>query len=147
MFLDTNDLRSDELFLKLERTSDADPEKGWVPAYHFKICLIENGAEAGKCSLRAGDNENLYYGGHIGYEVYEPFRGNHYAGKACLLLLGLAGKHGMKRLYITCNPDNYASRKTCEYAGCILEAVADLPEDNEMYQRGERKKCIYSINL
>ena len=59
----------------------------------------------------------------------------------------LAKKHGMDYLYITCNPENTASRKTCEYAGGVLEGVVDVPEDNDMYQRGERKKCIYRFVL
>ena len=53
----------------------------------------------------------------------------------------------MDYLYITCNPENTASRKTCEYAGGVLEGVVDVPEDNDMYQRGERKKCIYRFVL
>lgn len=71
----------------------------------------------GSCDLRIGHNENLYYGGNIGYRVEEAYRGNHYAGKACLLLFELARKHDLQYLIITCNPDNAASRKTCEYAG------------------------------
>lgn len=53
----------------------------------------------------------------------------------------------MKYLYITCNPDNYGSRKTCEYArGKLLETVA-LPEGNDMRDRGEYEKCIYKFIL
>ena len=77
----------------------------------------------------------------------ENYRGHHYAGKICLLLFELAKGHGMKYLYITCNPDNYASRKTCEYAGCILESIIDLTTDNNMYLEGEMQKCIYLFNL
>ena len=32
MFYDTEDLRDDEILLKLERTCEAQPEKDWVPA-------------------------------------------------------------------------------------------------------------------
>lgn len=145
-FIDTFDLKNDEIFLKLEKTVDAVPEKKWVPAYHFAICLSD-GREAGKCDLRVGHNEKLYYGGNIGYNVYEEFRGSHYAGKACLLMFRLAKKHGMSYLYITCNPDNHASRKTCEFADGILEKTVDLPPDNDMYLSGERQKCIYRIEL
>ena len=143
MFYDTIDLRTEEIFLKLEKTVDADLVKGWLPAYHFKICLLD-GTEVGICDFRVGE---IYLGGNIGYEVYEPYRGNYYAGKACLLLLELAGQHGMNHIYITCNPDNFASRKTCEYAGGVLEAIVDLPEDNDMYLRGERQKCVYRFDL
>ena len=147
MFFDTTDFKTDEIFLKLDKTVDANPIKNFVPAYHFKICRLSDAIEVGFCDLRIGHNEGLYYGGNIGYTVYEQFRGNHYAGKACLLLFELAHSHMMEYLYITCNPDNFASKKTCEFAGATLEKIIDLPIDNDMYLEGERRKCIYRVNL
>lgn len=146
MFLDTGFLKSNEIQLVLEKTADGDEIKKWVPAYHFFICDI-NGNKMGKCDLRIGYNDNLYYGGHIGYTIFPEYRGKHYAGKACLLLFQLAKKHEMKYLYITCNPDNYGSRKTCEYAGGKLLEIAALPEGNEMRDKGEWEKCIYKFIL
>ena len=146
-FLDTSDLRSDEISLKLESVNDADPEKGWVPCYHFSIRLVSDGTEVGHCDLRIGHNEKLYFGGNIGYRILEPQRGRHYAGKACLLLFELARRHGLEYLYITCNPENYASRRTCEYAGGVLQTTVDLPADNDMFQSGERRKCVYRFEL
>lgn len=101
MFLDTKFLKNNEIQLILEKTAEGDEMKNWVPAYHFFICN-PNGNRMGKCDLRIGYNDNLYYGGHIGYSVFPEYRGNHYAGKACLLLFQLAKKHDMKYLYITC---------------------------------------------
>ena len=147
MFLDTTDLKTDEIFLKLDKTVDANPAKNFVPAYHFKICRASDAKEVGFCDLRIGHNEGLYYGGNIGYTVYEQFRGNYYAGKACLLLFELARRHMMGYLYITCNPDNFASKRTCEFVGATLEKIVDLPSDNDMYMDGERQKCIYHVNL
>lgn len=147
MFLDTSDLRTDEIFLQLHRTAPADPKKGWVDAYIFNICRTADQAIVGRCDLRIGHNQNLYYGGNIGYTVKEAHRGNHYAAKACLLLLMLAKKHGMEYLYITCNPDNHASKRTIEYAGGVLEAIVDLPPDNDMYKNGDRQKCVYRFDL
>lgn len=146
MFLNTDFLKNEEIHLILEKTVDGDEERNWVPAYHFFIC-DPDGIRMGLCDLRIGYNENLYYGGHIGYRVFEDYRGNHYAGKACLLLFQLARKHDMEYLYITCNPDNYASRKTCEYAGGTLLEIAELPEGNDMRVGGEFEKCIYKFNL
>lgn len=146
MFLEVSDLKNEELQLVLQRTAEADPEKGLVPAYYFSICLADN-TPVGECDFRVGENERLYYGGQIGYGIWPPYRGHHYAGKACLLLFELARRHGFTTLRITCNPENIASRKTCEYAGGELEAVVDLPKDNDMYQAGERKKCIYRFTL
>ncbi len=146
MFLDTDFLQNGEIQLVLEKTVNGDTERNWVPAYHFAICDL-NGTKIGMCDLRVGYNDNLYFGGHIGYTVFPEYRGNHYAGKACLLLFQLARKHGMEYLYITCNPDNYASKKTCEYAGGSLLETAVLPEGNDMRDNGALEKCIYEFDL
>lgn len=42
---------------------------------------------------------------------------------------------------------NYASRKTCEYAGGMLMEIVELPEGNDMRDRGEFEKCIYEFIL
>ncbi len=146
-FLNTDFLRNDEIILKLEKTVEGDPVRQWVPAYHFFICDRE-GTEMGACDLRIGYNESIYYGGHIGYRVQEEYRGHHYAGKACRLLFELARRHGMEYVIITCNPDNWPSRKTCEYAGGKLLEIVELPEDNLMrVEDGETEKCIYRFDL
>lgn len=146
MFYNTDGLKDAEIILKLEKTADEDKEKNWVPAYYFTICTSD-GIEVGKCELRIGYNENIYYGGNIGYQINEAYRGHHYAAKACRLLFGLAGKHNMKTLIIDVNPENIASRKTCEYLGGTLQAIVDLPAYNDRYIDGERKTCIYSFVL
>lgn len=147
MFLETDFLVNDEIQLCLRKTVNGNIEKEWLPAYHFAVC-DRQGQEMGICDLRIGHNRNTYYGGNIGYRIQEEYRGHHYAGKACLLLFELAIKHNMDHLIITCNPDNYASRKTCEYVGGRLIEIAALPEDNDMRREdGETEKCIYRIDL
>lgn len=64
-----------------------------------------------------------------------------------MLLFELAKRHNMEYLIITCNPDNYASKKTCEFAGGMLEEVAQLPDQSDMRLSGESKKCIYRFSL
>ena len=53
----------------------------------------------------------------------------------------------MTELWVTCNPDNIASRRTCELAGGVLVEIVDLPEDIDMYQEGERRKCRYRFGM
>ncbi|MBR5231106.1 MAG: GNAT family N-acetyltransferase [Clostridia bacterium] len=146
-FFDTDFLQSDEIKLVLSRVSEGNPERNWVPAYYFDICDLQDN-KMGFCDLRIGYTDGLYYGGHIGYTVYEPYRGHHYAAKACKLLFLLAKKHEMDYLYITCNPDNLPSRKTCDYLNGEFLGVAELPEDNDMrLNEGETQKCIYKFLL
>lgn len=146
MFKSIDFLKSDEIFLKLVKKTVGNIRKGWLPAYHFEI-YDRQGNEVGGCDLRVGHNENVYYGGNIGYHIDENYQGHHYAGKACLLLFQLAKKHKMEYLIITCNPDNHASRRTCEYAGGTLEKIVQIPDDNDMRKIGETEKCIYRFHL
>lgn len=147
VFLKTYDLKTNEIELRLERTTDGNEAIGWVPSYKFNICS-PRGVKMGFCDLRVGYNENIYYGGNIGYTVYEGFRGHHYAAKACFLLFELARKHGMGEVYITCNPDNIASAKTCERVGGELLETVELPMDNPMrVEDGETHKRIYRVKL
>lgn len=146
-FLNTEGLETEEIKLVLKRTADGDPKRNRVPAYYFDICG-KSGERMGSCDLRIGYTEGLYYGGHIGYSVDEAYRGRHYAAKACRLLFELARMHGMEYLYITCNPANTASRKTCEYLGGQLVEIAELPEDNDMrVNDGETHECIFRFDL
>lgn len=136
-----------EIDLVLVRALPADAEKQYVPSYEFSIVLHGTNTKVGGICLRLGDNCNTYYGGHIGYGIDESHRGHSFAAKACLLLQQVALDHGITELVITCNPDNYSSRRTCEKLGLKLKEIVDLPLDNEMYQEGERQKCRYIWHL
>jgi tagatose 1,6-diphosphate aldolase len=120
------------------------------PAYHFWMRLAPETeiSIAGTIGLRVGRSADLeMYLGHIGYHVFPPARGNHYAERACRLLFPLARAHGLRTLWITCNPDNAASRRTCERLGGELIDIVALPANHVLYQRGERSKCRYRIAM
>ena len=63
------------------------------------------------------------------------------------LVLDVARSHGFKVLWITCNPENVASRRTCELVGGQLIDIVDLPPETDMYKEGERQKCRYRFVL
>ncbi len=138
------DLHDDEIRLVLKETKEADPDKGHVPAYRFDIALL-SGDVIGKCVLRVGHNDNTYYGGNIGYSIDEAYRGHHFAAKATKLLLSLAALHGMDYLIITCDVSNVASSRTCLLAGGMFLCDAELPETNDMYERGIRTVRVYKF--
>ena len=146
MFYDTSDLFDGEIMLRLRKANEAIPEKRWLPAYYFDICLTD-GTKIGQCDLRIGQNDKTYIGGNIGYGIDEAYRGHRYAAKACLLLFRQARKHGMTYLYITCDPDNAASARTCELAGGEYMETALIPEDNEMYEEGKREAMVFRFGL
>lgn len=146
MFFDTSDLKTDEMFLHLTKTSPAQPEKRWLPAYYFEICLSD-GTVIGRCDLRVGHNDKTYIGGNVGYSIDAAYRGNRYAAKACRLLFRQARKHGMEYLIITCAPDNFASSRTCEIAGGHFIGIETVPEDNELYAEGMRNVLLYRFDI
>ena len=144
---DPGELVDGYLRLVLGHFVPADPGRGYVPAYHFQM-VSPVGQVMGNIDLRLGDSEFLRrFAGQIAYGVQPEFRGRHYAARSLRLLRPLARAHGFAALYITCNPDNIASRRTCELAGATLVEISDLPADCDMYKEGERSKCSYRIDL
>ena len=132
------------LDLRVEREFDGDPPRGWAPSYDFRVDLHGSSQRVGSISLRVGETDFLrLFAGHVGYGIAPSFRGHRYAARACLLLRGVALDHGMETVWITCNPENIASRRTCELLGAQLVEIVDLPADTDLYRRGERRKCRY----
>lgn len=145
-FLSPGRLHDGELALLLVRCTPPDHARAGVPAYGFEMRV--GGKPAGSVNLRIGSTHDLeQYFGHLGYDVMPAFRGHHYAERACRLLFPLARAHGLATLWITCNPNNYPSRRTCERLGAALVDVVALPPESEMYQRGDREKCRYRLIL
>lgn len=137
-----------DLELVLVEEYPGNPEINFVPAYKFEMRLVGTGQAVGNIELRVGNtNHIVMYGGHLAYGVNPEHRGQHYAARGCKLLLSLACSHDLKTLWITCNPGNIASARTCEIAGAKLVEIVDLPEDTDMYRAGERQKCRYRIEL
>ena len=135
------------------------PRRGRPPEYRFWMRLqssVEPGRTpepapipiGGTISFRfINDQNTLLYYGHIGYHVFPPARGRHYAERSARLVLPLARRHGMKELWITTNPDNLPSRRTCERLGAQMLEIVDLPVGHPLWERGERRKCRYRLDL
>jgi len=145
-FLDPGLLNDGELELVVIETTPGDPSREWLPVYVFEMRV--GGRKAGALNLRIGNTHGIVmYGGHIGYSVETEHRGHHYAERACRLVLPLAKAHGLRTIWITCNPDNMPSCRTCERLGAELVEIVRLPEDNDQYLAGDREKCRYRLDL
>jgi tagatose 1,6-diphosphate aldolase len=126
---------------------NGDLRRGQVPAYHFWMRWHD---ETGRLRMGGGIGIRIAhtfdietYAGHVGYHVYPPARGRHFAERACRLLAPLLKWHGVNPVWITCNPDNAPSRRTCERLGARYIETVDLPTTHAFYARGERQKCRY----
>jgi tagatose 1,6-diphosphate aldolase len=145
-FQESVDLTDGNLRLAVRSRDPAVPEKGWVPAY--RLVIVVDDAPVGTIDLRLGETDFMVrFGGQVGYAIDPPHRGHGYATRALRLLKSLARSHGFDVLWITCNPENLPSRRTCELAGAELVEMVDLPPGSDMYANGDRKKCRYRIVL
>ena len=124
-------MRDRDLLLFVDSTSPGQP-----PAYYFSMYLDGVRGRVGGIDLRL-DELNIV-GGQVGYTVAPRFRGRALAARSLRLLLPLAKRHGFQRLWVTCDPDNLASRRTCENAGFHLHEV--IPDK-------ERHKCRYVLEI
>ena len=100
---------------------------GFGETYDYIIAPHGVRKEAGRISLRLGESPCVYYFGHIGYHVDPPYRGHHYARRACALLRPLMRSRGKSSVVITTDTDNIPSRRTCEGLGCELERIVQVP--------------------
>ena len=140
-------LQDGEIKLKLvAKHKDCDP-LGWGQSRVYDIYECAQNRIVGRCDLRKGNTPTLDLAGHIGYAVYLPYRGHHYAAKATLLLFQQAKYLGLSQLIITCNPDNIASFKTCELVGCTYVCNKPVPPLHDLYKQGDREKAIFIKNL
>jgi RimJ/RimL family protein N-acetyltransferase len=144
-FIDVPSLSDGGISLVCTQKNPADPERKLVPWYDFAIC--RGGEQIGRISLRVGYADRLYYGGQVGYAVDEAYRGRGYAAAACRLLMPVARAHGMKKLLITNDPSNGASRRVCEKLGARFVRCARLPEWTDQYRKGRRFTNIFEFEV
>lgn len=145
-FIDPGPLVDGELEVVIVETTPADPARAWVPNYLFEMRV--GGEKAGRISLRISNAMKIVtYCGHIGYAVDPEFRGNHYAERACRLILPIAKAHDQNPVWIMCNPSNIASRRTLERLGAELVDIVRVPCNSELYEMGDRESCRYRLNV
>ncbi len=109
----------------------------------WRIAVHNRRKEIGQLSYRDGESRCVYYFGHIGYHIDPPYRGHHYAWRACRLIRNEILMSGKSSVVITCDPDNDASRKTCERLNCRLEGISAVPRDLQEKYELSSMKCRY----
>ena len=119
-----------------------------VPTYFFRMVHAHTGEEIGTINLRLGYSPHIErYAGQVGFSVNEAHRGQHYAARSVRLLAPIAKELGFVALWITCDPENTASRRSLERAGAELIETVEVPADCVIFQTGHSRKCRYRLDL
>lgn len=141
------DLRHGDLELRLSDFSVHSFHR--VPTYSFRMLSQHSGEELGQINLRIGSTTHIErYAGHIGYGVHRAHRGHHYAARSVILLLPLARRYNIDPVWITCDPENAASRRSLEIAGAEFVEIVDVPPHCGIRRFGGKlHKCRYRISL
>lgn len=136
-----------DLELVLVRKTPANPIKKYSPCYEFEMRHTKTSRGMGLIRLRIDTAHVLRFPGHIGYEVNEEYRGHRYAARSCQLLRPLALAHGLKAVWLTVDPKNIASQRTCEIIGAKYIETVRIPKDHEMFLHGARYRRRYRMDL
>lgn len=132
----------EQVTLRFERMLPAEPARGMVPAYHFRV-LVGRALDAGHVNFRVGDTPHiLVSAGHIGFRIHEHFRGHHFAQQACQALAPFV-RQVYRVVTITCDPGNLASQRTIERLGARFIDEVAVPPGDPQYEHGSRRKRRY----
>ncbi|HEX2882445.1 MAG TPA: GNAT family N-acetyltransferase [Polyangiaceae bacterium] len=94
----------------------------WMVPATFEVVVVD-GQIAGRLSVRHELNEFLRLkGGHIGYGVLPEFRGRGVGKRLLQRGLEITQSLGIRQALVTCDADNFASRRIIESAGGLHES-------------------------
>lgn len=141
--MDYKEINGKRIYLKLTLQS-----MGYITTkgYYYNI-LLKTGEIIGNCCLRDEINENNYYMGNIEYKIKPEYQNLGYATEATKLILELAKKLGLKKVYVSCVKENIASQQVIKNSKGVLIEYAPVPLNNKLNKYGVDKVLIYKINL
>ena len=146
-FFKPGKLVDEELTLVLTRLCLGNPELQCVPWYDFEMRHVSRPRVMGTIRLMIGSEPLVRFAGHLSFWVNPADRGHRYALRSCRLLLPLARAHALPTLWLTVDPDNTASIRTCELLGAHYVETIPIPPTHALYQKGDRYRRRYRLDL
>lgn len=141
-FLQTPIYRYENVALYNDYINLQQPNDGYLISYRFDINA--DGEWVGWINVKIGYSISAYYNGQIGYTINdECHRNRGFMTKACLALRPFLRQCGYRRILITTDENNAASRRVCEKIGATLLEIVDTPTWTGIYRQGQRRTCIY----
>ncbi len=138
----------DVVYLKEKYRVDEETAYDGVPAIYYDIYRNEDSARVGSIDLRLTIEGDMYYYGHVGYNIIKKYRGNNYVYYACKILFEIAKyEFDMDELIITCSPDNIASYKTLKKLNGEIIDLVHIPKNHTLYSLGETSKYIFRFKI
>ena len=116
------DCASFEEWIRFEERLRVKYKEGYVPSEVFLAVRQTDDLLVGIIDYRHPLTDFLMnFGGNIGYSVRPSERRKGYASEMLRLILDICHSYGEKRVLLTCDSDNTASRKTILKSGGVLE--------------------------
>ena len=116
--------------------SEENVPAGMTPCLQFIYVREEDGKVLGMLQIRLRSNEIVEkYAGHIGYSVAPSERRKGYAAEMLRLSLPICAEIGLRRVLISCRPENEGSRRTILKNGGRYISTAYWPERDVFLER------------
>ncbi len=112
------------------------------PEYEFNILLHGTQNKIGTLTYQFLPGKTQAHEGNIDIKLLKDYDLKSVKYECCQLIKKVAGHHGAKSLYLTCEPTDFKTRKVFEHLGAVLQEIKTIPS-KENGKRVNMESCIW----